>query len=1096
MSTSKSNPYRPFGFQLKNYVKRNDIFGNDIMSYLKARVNKNSAEAMPAKNVLLLGDAGTGKTWLLHKLRVYLEEKNIKAAYFDMGDYHEDADSFLIDFQNKVDYRPSNRFTRKGLLKALTIGFPLGVSLKTGDLFTSDIPVGITNRLEAITEHILVSAKDNTKPLVIIFDQYGRVSEIKGGVHIVRHLSYLIRESNEKGISNLLLIFAMRPERKGILEFPFGSDVFDPTFVKQFSLGELSRSEAKKVINTPTQQYNINYAPNTVNGILNQVGTFNPYFLQLACYLIWEKILITYNKLPRIIDLSIAEIEKILEEGQAYIFNRYSKAQQEVLKIIAQSHPIPLTKSHITRIIKHNNLEDYIPDVSNIIIQLINNHERPLAFIASVSGYRLNHDLFADYILDNECDVDAVDVAILKGFLEYSKGLYRIAGFKFDKNLLDKLWVHRHKIIFSDEVLNVIAISILDLDGDEKEIHFQWFSALRSSFTHSLIRMMDFADNNIRKDIIKAMGMTGDKKCHTSLFSTLLDDDDDIRKLALDSLASIGSIDDAKKISMMLHDENDEVRIAAIQALYHTNSNETLGFLVNAFKTDDTWAVKQEAVKLILQIEGDKSFDIFKNTILNSSAETKVLSIHSLGQINHAGIFELLIPQLRKRDPYIRENTIIALGKTKDERSIPYLSKRINDRSNKVARASLKALAQFENPNAMIAIINTLSSKEIELQQLAYRLLLEKSGDNLVNLLNIKKRESVSSKILKCNILGQIGTDKSFSILQYLSCNKNDILRAHFIKNLVYFKNSSIRPYILKAFNDKSMLVIKTALNVVLKKNIQDITESVKPLANHPNTAISKLATKALATTNISESKVALPTTYRFMSTLPKNIATRSNLAYQHQAELMVSTYSFPSRKGFPKGLLSALFSDSDEIILCSLRLQKYWHIEEDKNNKLNNYLNALTKNPNPKIRASVTSILPSINEDYIVNEKIHHLTRIATINKIQTDESGYIKNMMKALKKGDIIICESIFNALSQKKFRKKRIYKMVYSVLSSADRSRLKYFIGETYRLKNILNDSKKILPVMLGDTDETYECNELIDKLINNLWAKYNEPTKSNN
>ena len=79
---------------------------------------------------------------------------------------------------------------------------------------------------------------------------------------------------------------------------------------------------------------------------------------------------------------------------------------------------------------------NYADNLEHALIALVNNAERPLRYIESLSAYRINHDLFADHILKQHCAPEEYDAAVLQGLLEYLPGLFRISQFMLDETLL------------------------------------------------------------------------------------------------------------------------------------------------------------------------------------------------------------------------------------------------------------------------------------------------------------------------------------------------------------------------------------------------------------------------------------------------------------------------------------------------------------------------------------------------------------------------------------------------------------------------------------------------------------------------------------
>jgi len=162
---------------------------------------------------------------------------------------------------------------------------------------------------------------------------------------------------------------------------------------------------------------------------LHKIKEPNPYYLQLACRLIWDHATQNNTEIPSILHITNQTLKEILSQGQASIFQKFSTDQKEVLKILATSHPIPLSLKQIKQRLLNIDMEDVSDNVEHTLFALIIHAERPLRYIETLSAYRINHDLFADHILKKYCAPEEYDAAVLQGLLEYLPGLFRISHF-------------------------------------------------------------------------------------------------------------------------------------------------------------------------------------------------------------------------------------------------------------------------------------------------------------------------------------------------------------------------------------------------------------------------------------------------------------------------------------------------------------------------------------------------------------------------------------------------------------------------------------------------------------------------------------------
>lgn len=1084
MSERIRNPYQPFSFSLNNFVQRKDIQGKEFFSYLRKRISEGTKEYNQAKHILLLGGAGTGKTWIVKKI---LSEKNrseIHRMYFDMGNYHEDMEGFLSELMKNVGYLPSRQFELKGLLKSLSIGFPIGLSIIPGNVFTSRLPVSVDERLRETVAYLIKSAKKKKVFYILIFDQYGRISEIKGGIHIVRYLSFLVRECQKLGLSNILIIFSMRPERKGVLEFPFGSDVFNPEFVDRFSLGPFSREEAIEAIEKPLGTLGFKWRIQTVRSILKELRSFNPYFLQLSCYLIWNKISDNTDKLTKILSIPADQIKEVLSEGQSAIFKRFTNSQQEVLKVISQSHPIPVSQKQIGQRLESLGTEDLVGDLANLLESLTNNPDRPLTYIPISGGYRITHDLFADYILEKECELEAFDVAVLQGILDYAYGLFRVAGFMFTEDLLDRLWSNRLKLRFSKEVFHTLALSIINLEEDKWELHFQWFSSLKAKFTESLITLSKSDDTKTRKGAIRAMGLTLDNRCCKAMISNLSDENTDIREETINALSFFRDESAVEEnIISSLRDSDQKVRNAAALALGKIRSQKALPALEQILKKDEESSVKKQAVQAIVKIGGDEAFNILKNAIQGKSKENRMLAIEYIIELDHDSVTKSLLNQLRAKDPDIRRRVIESLGIKKSEEAVKYLRNLVNDKLPEVAKAAVKSLANIKNNDAISALINALSSPYPHLRFLSYSFLKVIPNSLALEQIKLMPKDPSYAKIFKMRLLASIGNDAAFDLLCLFEKEEDEEVLAHFVRSLAYFNRSWILPFLTEFLKHESPVIRKAAIEVISKVELIELHSDVQRLRNDDNKSIRWLAKKIVGERH-GNSKNGKEREFIKISNFAKEIMNSGKQIYNAQKRLIEKILSFPTKDRLPPGPISALTSEDPMIRSCALQMYPLWgNISENDEDLVFKIIYSFVSDPDIKNQVVAVSIHPFAYRDIISNQSKHPLVRIAAIGRLNKTETSYLEELIDLLGMEEYWIRRHLLRVLSSS--RKAGIYKRLVEAIQPKNDQELFISLLDLY---NIQNESLKVPRLTYYRSgDETLQCEKVIETEIKRLHRK---------
>jgi len=833
------NPYEPFTFAPANFVGR-----DEILRYLRNRVTHSTPEYENSKHVVLLGDGGTGKTWLLLKYLDYLPEKKFFKIYLDIGNYIEDIDGFISDFQEQAHFSPKAKFSLTEFAKSISIGFPIGVSVNPGDLFIRDVPIAINQKLQNLSVHLIELAREAEKPVVLALDQYGLIAQMKGGAHVVRQIANLMRETNHSKLSNLFVITALRPEHKGILEFPYGDEIFNTEFMDRYSVGTFSMQEAIRAIQQPVELIDKQFNKQTIQSILAQIKEPNPYYLQLACRLIWDYETQNKTEIPdTIINLSDHELQEILSQGQVSIFQRFSAEQKEILKILATSHPIPLTAKQINQRLENVRTESVVGNLERVLTTLVNHAERPLRYIETLSAYRINHDLFADHILNQYCAPEEYDAAVLQGLLEYLPGLFRISQFVLDETLLDRLWTFRHRLKFTDEMFEVIARSILILDDEKWEVYFQWFSAYGSKFTNVLTNLLrNTEEKRFRLGIIKGMAKTGDLNCSESLIGNLADESSDIRKAIIEALGELRADRVANSLIGALGDEDEDVQEAAALVLGELKLEIAVPALEKLLISGPSRSVIDSAINAIIQIGNNSARVILTKLIKSGPEKTRIAAIERVVDLPHKGTGRVLIEQLRKKDEDIKLKAIKSLGKLKDAETISNLAKRLLDKSTKIAEATINALGEFKYLEAKRYLIGALSNQNPVLRSQAFLVLKSNLMADDVSQIMPDEKDKEWVRLYKIRLLARIGTEEALKRIRFYTNDESELVRAEFVRNLYPFSYLFIQTDLAKSFQDISPLVRKVAVqtsshflddisDVVFEPLLQDSDKTVKWLA-------------------------------------------------------------------------------------------------------------------------------------------------------------------------------------------------------------------------------------------------------------------------
>ncbi|MCJ7481572.1 MAG: HEAT repeat domain-containing protein [Thermodesulfovibrionales bacterium] len=1057
---SITNPYDPFNFKSANFVGR-----TVLLQTLKKRLTPSTTAYINAKHCVILGDGGSGKTWLLLKFLSELTENKYHKIYMDIGNYIEDIEGFISDFQNQSHYVPKTQASFKQLMKSATIGFPIGFSINPSNYFVSDVPVAINQRLNNLSSYLIDLANKSDKLLVIILDQYGLISQIKGGAQIVRLFANLMRESKISHLSKLLVITALRPEHKGILEFPYGDEIFNPDFVDRFSIGCFSKQDAVQAIKQPIELIGKHYSTKMIDDILSQIKEPNPYYLQLSCRQLWDEVTKDEKRIPLTIHLSSKKIQEVLSKGQANTYNRFELSQKEVLKVFARSHPIPLSFKQLKQRLISLDLEDVSDNLRQTLNSLVNNAIRPLRYIDTSSAYRINHDLFAEYILKQHCASEEYDAAVLQGFLEYLPGLYRISQFNLDENLLNRLWTFHHLLRFSDNVFEIIAYSILGLDKDKMEVHFQWFNSFGSKFANALKHLLlSSTEENVRLGAIIGISKTRNVQSWNVLVQFLNDESSTIRKASVEALGELKSEEACNALISSLVDEESDVRQAAAEALGKIKLEKALPFLGKMLLRDQNVYVIRTAVKSIIEIGGVKAHELIVKIIKSGPKYTRINSIFQIVKTSHQDTGSILVNQMRTKDEKIVLAAIKSIGELKDQKTFSSLAKRIFSKSPNIAEAAIRALAKTKTSEANKYLIKALYHPNPNLRLLAFHLLKSNLMHKEESLIKFRKNDPIWTKKFKARLLCKIGTKMAFQQLLILSNDLDEVVRAQWAMSLSAFKTELNISYLEKAFHDSSPLVRKAAVNIASTFANQFVKNEIEILQSDPNRTVKWLAQRFLTQTKKSKKSISSPQ-------LSVNSSSKAN---HNINNLLKKTIYHPSVNNLPVGPLSALLNDDKTIRECALIL---WHFRPTNEEKQNNSTrqNKISLITNYEIPSSI-----------IFDNKIPVEFRVIAIRELSNYtalKEDSLRILMKCLDEEQCSIRSAAIHKLSQE--HQRLVYEKMIIKLSSQKGIHQLWNLLDLEKVYSVFEgEKKKYLSYFGKDGDDQGFCKDIVFKEIQRL------------
>jgi HEAT repeat protein len=245
----------------------------------------------------------------------------------------------------------------------------------------------------------------------------------------------------------------------------------------------------------------------------------------------------------------------------------------------------------------------------------------------------------------------------------------------------------------------------------------------------------------IRWGAASALEAIGSERAIGALVAALRDEDEDVRRTAASALGEIGSEQAVPALVEALHDRSFLVGTFAKFALERIGSERAILSLVKAMQDwKDPWA--------------------------------------SLGRITSEDAVPALVDALRNGPPSDRPLAAKALRAIGSARAVPALLEALGDRDEEVCREAAHALGKIGSPRAVPALIELLQSKSSGRRSSAVSALgLIGAEEALHPVLTLLKDDKCISRLAAVLALGQIVSQKAISALaELLQNNSEDIL--------------------------------------------------------------------------------------------------------------------------------------------------------------------------------------------------------------------------------------------------------------------------------------------------------------------------------
>ncbi|MBM4429258.1 MAG: ATP-binding protein [Chloroflexi bacterium] len=529
------NPYTPFTPAIENFFGR-----EDILAVFASRLRPGSDAYIDARHLLLVGDGGIGKSSLIQRMKRDALEcgRSVDLIDLDMCNYAFDPADLLRDLRLKTPQssHAESRIKKKlglaphastrevvprllkGFANNVQVGFPPSIQIAPAAILSNTYHVrSVKKQLISWRNELLQLVRESSKMVIVFLDQIGILLGMPGGLLVATTLAELMQEATARHFGNLLLVMAIRPDQKGMLEHQFRQEIFDPHYAARLPLYPLGLETARRAISEPARSQGLELSSELVDELLRCCGD-HPYFLQIACHRLWQYLQDTRLLNQCRVSLGAGEVESIVRAGQSALFREFTPEQQYLLKILAFSWPAPLTRMQLREKVQDKGDAHIVP-VDTTLDELTSHKHHPMKYHEASQAFSLAHDLFAEYILRNESGEEERQVAMFQSMIDNARRVYDVTRSGLAESVLDAMWPFRERLIWKASAIPIVVASEATVVG-----HADRWAAWFLSVKDATIRLA--AANAIRGRVSKRLW---------DLLSALQGDPDEALRQAVES---------------------------------------------------------------------------------------------------------------------------------------------------------------------------------------------------------------------------------------------------------------------------------------------------------------------------------------------------------------------------------------------------------------------------------------------------------------------------------------------------------------------------------------------------------------------------------
>jgi HEAT repeat protein/beta-lactamase regulating signal transducer with metallopeptidase domain len=204
-----------------------------------------------------------------------------------------------------------------------------------------------------------------------------------------------------------------------------------------------------------------------------------------------------------------------------------------------------------------------------------------------------------------------------------------------------------------------------------------------------------------------------------ALTEALKDEDGDVRRAALDTLAEMRAPVAAQALQDALADAEPEVRARAAFALGQMRVTAAVAPLSQILGRDASADVRAKVAFALGEIRSRDAVPALSAALKDADGDVRKQAVFALGQLRAGAAVDGLVAALRDSDAEVRKQAAFALGEIRDPRALPGLAAAVADAEAEVREQAVFALGELHAPEAVDPLVKALKDADADVRKQA-----------------------------------------------------------------------------------------------------------------------------------------------------------------------------------------------------------------------------------------------------------------------------------------------------------------------------------------------------------------------------------------